>query len=136
MFAGIRVQQAEYASVILDQREYILSLKELDKNSTYDDFRSYRHKLAWIASTLPDITATSNIYSQVTQDTFTVENIKQMNKSIRYLHEFADASLRYNHIELDKAKLVVFADGSHASNQDQSSQIGYLIFLTDGKEWH
>lgn len=32
--------------------------------------------------------------------------------------------------------MTVFSDGIHAKNSDQSSQLGYMIFLTDGNNWH
>lgn len=44
-FAGIYVQQGEDWQITLDQREYIMSLKPLEKVRTFEDFRSYRHKL-------------------------------------------------------------------------------------------
>lgn len=136
LFAGIYVQQGKDSHVTLDQREYIMGLKRLEKKSKFEDFRSYRHKFVWIASTRPDITATRNIFSQVTTDNFTMDNIKQMNKAIRYLKDSAEEKLRYETMNLDKARIVAFADSSHATNHDQTSQIGYLIFLTDGELWN
>lgn len=136
VFAGIRVEQGAGFNVTLDQREYINKLELLKKTATFDQFRSTRHKLAWIAGTRPDILAASNIYSQVTQESFTTEHIKNMNKSIKYLKDSADQHLTYNPMDMDKCKIVAFADGSHASNADQTSQIGYLVFVTDGCEWH
>lgn len=34
------------------------------------------------------------------------------------------------------AKIVFFSDASHATNVDQSSQLGYIIFLTDNDNWY
>jgi len=39
--------------------------------------------------------------------------------------------LRYSPIDLAKAKLMVFADGSFANNNDLSSQIGFIIALVN-----
>lgn len=106
----------------------------MPKTGTYGQFRCLRHKLAWIAVTRPDVMATSNIYSQVTSETFDPDNIKQMKKSLKYLQSTAEQKLIYNSMNMGKFKLVVFANGSHGSNNDYSSRLGYLVFLTDSDE--
>lgn len=130
------MQQDAESNVRFDQHEYIMKLEPMNKDDAFESFRSLRHKIAWISATRPDILAASNIYSQVTKKTFNPDNVKQMNKAIKYLKSTADQHLAYRHMDVDKCKLVVFADGSHASNMYQTSQIVYLVFLTDDTACH
>lgn len=135
-FAGLSINKEQDGTITIDQSEYIRKLTKLEKDCTYEDFRSYRHKLAWIASSRPDITAASNLYSQVTQEIFEDKHVKQMNNSIKYLQDTVECKLRYTPLDLELAKIVVVADGSHATNMDSTSQLGYLVFLTDHVNWN
>lgn len=62
--------------------------------------------------------AASKLFSQVTPSVFCVKKVKDMNKVIKYLHETKEARLRYEPLDMSKARIVVFADGSHARNAD------------------
>lgn len=39
-------------------------------------------------------------------------------------------------MNMKRTDFVSFADGSQVINSETTSQIGFLIFLTDGQEWH
>lgn len=80
--------------------------------------------------------AASNIFSQVTPQSFEVNDIKLMNKVLRYLLESIDEKLRYAPLNMQEAQIIVFSDGSHATNADGSSQLGYMVLLTDYINWH
>jgi hypothetical protein len=43
--------------------------------------------------------------------------------------EHLDRGLNYVHIDLNAAKIFIFADGLFANNKDLSSQLGFLIVL-------
>lgn len=107
-FSGLRIKRGNEGSVTLDQEKYILSLKKQDDNCMYETFRSYRHKLAWIAFRRPDVMATSNIFSQVTTDKIERKHIKQVNKVISYLHETKKSKLIYEPLDTSLTKLVFF----------------------------
>lgn len=76
VFAGLKINRETNGTVTLDQKDYILSLEKQDDNCTFDTFRSYRHKPAWIDSSRPDIMARSNIFSQVTEAKFEPKHFK------------------------------------------------------------
>lgn len=135
-FSGTRVQNESNSNARIDQREHIMKLEPMNKEDTFDLFRSLCHKLVCIAATRPNIFATSNIYIRVTQNKFTAENVKQINKVIKYIQGTSEQHLRYDNMSLKTCKVVVFADGSHTSNMNETSQIGYLVCLIDGTEWH
>lgn len=94
-------------------------------------YRSQRNKLAWLAASRPDVMVARKIFGQKTSTSFNIEKIKDINKVIKYLKGTVGSKLRYEEFRMGKAELVVFADGSHATNPDGSSQLRYLIFLTD-----
>ena len=59
------------------------------------------------------------------------ENVKQLNKTIRWQHENGSRGLRFVKLDLNSLQLMVFTDGSFANNTDLSSQIGYVCVLAD-----
>lgn len=74
--------------------------------------------------------------SQVTENTFDVRQSKKINKVIKHLKKTCESRLMYETMKWKNARIIVYSDGSHASNDDLSSQWGYLIFITDGTRWH
>lgn len=57
-FASVEVHKTEYG-YILNQTSYIRSLRRLDMDCSYKEFRSRRHEMAWIGHTRPDTLAGS-----------------------------------------------------------------------------
>jgi Reverse transcriptase (RNA-dependent DNA polymerase) len=57
------------------------------------------------------------------------EEVKALNKRLKWQMENLDRGLHYVPLDLATAKLFVFVDGSFANNPDLSSQIGYVIVL-------
>ena len=54
-----------------------------------------------------------------------------MNKTIKHLTSTEKYSLRFMKIDLENYRIIVILDGSHAKNDDSSSQLGYVIFPRD-----
>ncbi|KAI0995221.1 hypothetical protein K3495_g12962 [Podosphaera aphanis] len=54
-----------------------------------------------------------------------------LNKRLMWQMANLDRGLKYVPLDLSKAKLFVFVDGSFANNKDYSSQIGYEIILAN-----
>jgi hypothetical protein len=59
------------------------------------------------------------------------ENIKQLNKRIQWQIDNAIRGLTFVPLDLNFLSLLVFTDASFANNRDLSSQIGFVIVLTD-----
>jgi len=59
------------------------------------------------------------------------EDIKALNKRLKWQIENLNCSLRYVTINLIEAKLIVFVDGSFANNKDLSSQLGFILMLVN-----
>jgi hypothetical protein len=50
------------------------------------------------------------------------------------VHKNADVVLRYPKLDKESLRLRVYADASFASNRDETSQLGFVIFLADKHE--
>jgi len=56
---------------------------------------------------------------------------KSLNKRLSWQIENADRGLKFVKLDQKTLQLLVFTDASFANNKDLSSQIGYVIILTD-----
>ena len=56
---------------------------------------------------------------------------KNLNKRLSWQIENADRGLKFVKLDQKTLQLLVFTDASFANNKDLSSQIGYVIILTD-----
>jgi hypothetical protein len=71
--------------------------------------------------------------SRTTFDLFKLEvgkYIKELNKIAKHVKSDS-LPLLFPRINLETLKLVVYTDSSFCNNDDLSSQLGYIIFLTD-----
>jgi hypothetical protein len=59
------------------------------------------------------------------------ENAKQLNKRLQWQIDNPTRGLRFVQLDIRSLKLMVFTDASFANNQDLSSQIGFIIVLSD-----
>ena len=75
-FAGIHIEENEACSFTLHQGLYAERLKALRPDCTFEQFRSRRHKIAWLDLTRPDVQADTALLAQITKETFTSHVIK------------------------------------------------------------
>jgi hypothetical protein len=59
------------------------------------------------------------------------ENVKQLNKRIQWQIDNATRGLTFVPLDLNSLSVMAFTDASFANNKDLSSQIGFVIVLTD-----
>jgi hypothetical protein len=62
------------------------------------------------------------------------EHAKQLNKRLQWQIDNPTRGLRFVQLDIQSLKLMVFTDASFANNQDLSSQIGFVIVLSDGNK--
>jgi hypothetical protein len=87
----------------------------------------------WLVNTRPDIACATSMASRTTFDLFKLEDgkyIKELNKIVKHVKSVS-LPLLFPRIDLDTLKLVVYTDSSFCNNDDLSSQLGYIIFLSD-----
>ena len=129
-FAGVNIQTTA-EGFDLDQIDYISKMTLLSIDCTFTEFRSKRAQLSWITHTRPEICCAVNMAAQVTEKSFTIQKINDLNKVIKHLRRNPSQVLRFHKLDKASLKLKVYADSSFANNDDFTSQLGYIILLTD-----
>lgn len=117
--------------ILIHQTEYLRKLEILPKSASFNQFRTMRHRLAWAANTRMDVIAAVNLLSQVTATTFKPRHVERINKVIGHIQKTIDVIPRFVKLQEDTLKITIFSDGSFASNEDLSSQVGYLVVIQD-----
>lgn len=128
-FAGVQIDN-DPQGYVLEQHKYTEQIDKLKLDCSFEEFRTTRHRLACITQTRPEILAEVNILSQVTAETFEKKDVKAVNKLIKHVREHKQA-LKYVELDKETMRIVVYSDGSFATNKDGSSQVGYVIFMAD-----
>lgn len=92
-------------------------------------------ELAWNTHTCPDIAFLVAKAAQITQEVFTKDSreyIKRLNYVIEKLRKFPDLKLQVSTLDKNSLRLIIYSDATCANNFDETSQVGYIIFLADG----
>lgn len=118
----------------LSQPEYIKLVRIMPTDITYDDFVSVRASFAWLSHSRPDLCTAINRAAQVSSKTFAKGHVQELNKAIKYAKSTADLVLSYKPLDRTTLHLRVHADASFASNDDNSSQLGFIILLCDAAD--
>ena len=115
----------------LGQESYTKQLHLVPADASFEYFRSFRAKFAWIGHTRPDLCCAINKATEVTPRTFGKEKISEINKAINYIKKTASTRLIYGPLEKNSLRLRVDTDASFAKNDDLSSQPDFIILLCD-----
>lgn len=132
-FSGIIMNEVE-SGFLLCQADYYEKLQFLNTRYSLRDFRSLGAKLAWIGHQRQDICCAVAFASQITQNTLNAKSIKDINKILKHLLKTREFQLRYRPREEAALKLSGYADAYFENNAYFSSQLGMVIYLSDGKE--
>ena len=130
-FAGIEIDTLQDGSILMHQEPHAKKLKNLEENCTFDDFRSRRHELAWLTHTRPDVAAVANMMSQVTINCFQKKHVRTINSCISEVNQTPQRGLLQHKLDSDSLCMVCYTYSSFANNEDNSTQLGYCIILTD-----
>ena len=115
----------------LNQCSYIDQLQQIPSNADFTIYRSARAKVSWICHTRPDICCAVNRACQVSELKFQKRHIRSLNKLIRRIKNSKSMVLKYHKLDINSLHIRVYSDASFASNEDNSSQLGYIIMLAD-----
>lgn len=91
----------------MHQRNYARKINALQKFSDLESFRSFRHRLALLRHTRPDIMAPVNMLLQVTSKTFTAKHISLVNGAVKRVKEDEGRGIMHHALELERIKMVV-----------------------------
>jgi hypothetical protein len=129
-FAGVSITTVP-DGIEAHQTDYVQNLCILPTDASFSDFRSKRAQLAWITHTRPEICCAVNMAAQVTETKLCEKHIRDLNKVVIHVKKDPSNALKYRKLDLESLKIKVYADSSFANNEDLTSQLGYIIMLTD-----
>lgn len=90
-----------------------------------------RAAASWIYHSRPGICSILNRDYQITEEKFSLNHVKCLNKTIIKLKRTSSTTLKYKMLDIDSIHLRVYTGASFASTEDNSSHVGYIILLTD-----
>ncbi len=115
------------------QNEYIKKLSRMEPSIDFEKFQSVRAAVSWIHNSRSDKCYSANLAYQFTNAQFSARHIKFLNESIMKVKETKALCLNFRPLDRNTLQLLVYSDASFATNEDHSSQFGYLILLVDYK---
>ena len=130
-FLDTAIETKSPGNFTLTQDRHVERLAVLPKTCTFDKFRRSRAMLAWLANTRPELCCLINRAAQVTEDTFKKDKITEFNKAVKIAKAKDVRGLTYGKLDVSTLRLKMYADAAFATNDDLSSQQGYIILLTD-----
>lgn len=131
-FSGMRVDQVNERKTTLDQEDYIGRLNKIKSlNPDPECFAKARGQIAWRAlSTRPDLAFLSAKLSQRKPNEINRDDMKLLKKAVKLLQDI-NVTLKHHKLDMETVSIAACADASFASNWDLSSQLGYIVLLTD-----
>lgn len=133
LFAGSNID-SHGDKFYIHMKNYANKLNLLPRDASLTEFRSLRQKLMWLVNTRPDIACSVAKSTQVTNEKYVTnpsKYVKILNRTLRYIRRSIGLKLKYPKLDKDSLRLQVYSDASYATNADNSSQLGYIIFLAD-----
>jgi hypothetical protein len=98
-----------------------------------DQYIAQRARGAYVASTCqPEASFDLSFAAQVTNPD--KNDAMTLNKRLDWQIKHPDRGLKFVKLDVNTLQLVAFTDASFANNKDLSSQIGYVIILTDASK--
>jgi hypothetical protein len=130
-FNGADIQSNDDCTFSLCQTLYFETLSPLAPTASFTDFHSHRAKVSWICHSRPEVCYFANTSAQVTARTFSPVKVKSFNAVLESLRKTADRKLLFQNLNTNTLRIVAYSDASFANNADLSSQLGFVIFLSD-----
>ena len=131
IFAGIHGDRNVQGDLVLSQCDYAQTLTKTDKGATYQALRSARAKVAWLTNSRPDVLCAVAKLAQVKDITFDYIAVNGVNKVVVHVQKCPKLGIVMPSVDLDSASIMVFTDAALGKNDDLSSQIGFVIVVTD-----
>lgn len=131
-FTGFKLER-DNGIINLQQSEYLSKLNLMPEDATFADFASMRMRLAWLSHNRPECLFGISQLTQVTRGHFE-ENCRTIIRDTNKLIEFArenDISISFPQLDLKSLRVIGFYDASFAGNKDFTSQLGYVVFISD-----
>lgn len=125
-FNGVELSRLSDGGFSLSQSLHL----ECPRDITFPQFASLRAKAAYVAyCTRPDLLASSNLLSQVTDATMCQTDVERLRTLCRQAS--IQQALRFLPLNPNRVEVAVFMDAGFGTNKDFSSQIGVITALRD-----
>lgn len=130
-FFGTVISETAPSEFEVSQKRHVNLLPMAPKDCNFEEFRKFLAILAWLANSHPELCCLINRAAQVTSDTFSKSKIHEFNKAVNLVEGGSVLTLKYKRLDSDSMRLKMYADAAFATNDELSSQLGYIIILTD-----
>ncbi|EED15826.1 conserved hypothetical protein [Talaromyces stipitatus ATCC 10500] len=130
-FNGARITLQD-GKVYLRQKGQAAKIKPVGKKDRAQKYMEQRARGAYLASICqPEAAYDLAVAAQLQEKDRSEADYDVLNKRLIWQAENPDRGLCFVPINLTKAKIMVFTDGSFANNRDLTSQIGFLIAMVN-----
>lgn len=110
---------------------YLSKLRVMPTEATFALFSSVIAAFVWLSHSLPDICCAVSRAAQVTEKTFALSNVKELNEATAYAFDSKDIALVYAPLTRESLNICACADASFSSIIDLTFQLGFIILLCD-----
>ncbi|EED17240.1 hypothetical protein TSTA_022940 [Talaromyces stipitatus ATCC 10500] len=133
-FNGARITLQD-EKVYFRQKGQAAKIKPVGKEDRAQKYVEQRARGAYLASICqPEAAYDLAVAAQLQEKDRSEADYDALNKRLIWQAENPDRGLCFVPIDLTKAKIMIFTDGSFANNRDLTSQIGFLIAMCTGLE--
>lgn len=115
----------------MHQTLYTQKMIEQPVYCDFNTFRSLRHKIAWPTPTRPEICASVNKVSKVSEEQFSPGHIKFIKATVRRANITKVRGLTQQQLDTDSLQMIFFADSSFPNNEDITTQLGFFVLQAD-----
>lgn len=129
-FSGTALARTQ-TTVLLQQTNQADRMPFLQPDANYSSFKSALADMAWLFQARPDVSCAIVQLAQTTERTINLTQIKNLNTATRVVRNNPKRGILHRQLEYASLLPVAYDDGSFSNNDDKSSQLGYLSFLTD-----
>lgn len=130
-FAGMEIETREDGPFRIHQEQFAKRIETVPWNCSFSSFRSKRQELAWLVHTRPDLACAVNRAAQVTENSFSEKHISEINKVVLAARRHCHRGLIQQKLDLKTLKIVIYTDAAFSTNEDHTSQLGFLVLLSD-----
>lgn len=130
-FYGLQIRTRDPDHFAISQPYYTRNLRLTPLDADFNTFKRDRALLAWLTHSRPDLACFANRAAQVSEKTFGAHKVRELNRGVRLAQKRHPNFLSYRKLELESVHIRVYSDAAFATNDDLSSQLGFLILLAD-----
>lgn len=136
-YAGVYFS-VKSGSLTINQPRAALRLETISTACTFREFNSRLMELGWLVQTRPQIAYHVDMLSQGTEPIFRSEgpiSVRRLNNIIGAIRQNPERGLRQINLYIYTLHLRIYSDRSVANNRDLTSQLGYIIFASDVRDY-